>query len=234
MTKKELLGKLDGTYKEPQKRIVEQIRSELDYFEDNVELENVDSIDIFFKNGGFREDRLISRDENQILRELQDILAQIRLWVKTRSREVSDETIEYMDRKTQIGMYFFLGIIGLLAVCAIIFLVLHFVIKDGWLGEHGDEIAEAFGTLDFSLGALGFIWERVSDMKKRKVQRRLDAAIESGDTGKFVSATRQVNVRRKIKINQRAGDRSMQIGMVVNGGPPQDNFLQAHGFKSDK
>ena len=232
MTKEELLKNLNGTHTEQLKRVVEQIRSELDYFQDNVEIENVEAIDIFFKNGGFREERLTSRDKNQILRELQDILAQIRLWVKIRSREASNVTIEYMDRKTRIVMYLLLGVIGVLAVGAIVFLILHFVIKEGWLCKYGNAIAEAFGTLDFSLGALGFIWERVSDMKKRKVQRRLDTAIESGDTKRVVNEIKDSR-RSKIKIKQRAGHHSIQIGMMVNGGTPQDNLLRKYGFKTD-
>lgn len=213
----ELLEQLQGAKTDAQIRVVERIKSELHYFDKNTPLKDLDSIETFFRNGGFWNSRAVTRTEEEIQKELEDILAQVRLWVTERSHEATDVVIEAIDRRRRIVMYFFLGLLGVIALAAFVFLILRFTCKKEWIQTYGDDIAEGFGILDFLIGTIGFIWERVADMHKGRTVRKLDNAIESGNTEKFADTLQQQPCIKKLIIKninknvQRAGDHSVQI-----------------------
>ncbi len=120
----------------------------------------------------------VSRLDGDILKVIIDKL-------KEKISEVEHTTIETMNKTKRLVLNCFLSIIGILAACALVFTVLNFVYGENYCDGLFGKIASAFGTLDFSIGAVGFIWERKEDLKKSELQSAARAARETGQTEKF-------------------------------------------------
>lgn len=223
MTKKKLLEMLDSGMHlatSEEKVIIDKIKEALYWFEDNIQINGLDSIENFKKNGGFLRSRMDPDfSERCIERELEQILSQLHLWIKHYSYNVELDVIEKMNKGSQVALNIFLVFIAILAICSLAFAILHFCLGDKIFNGRGDNIAEVFGLFDFALGAAGFIWERKDDMKKRSKQKKMETAIEAGDTQKFVTIMRQ-----EVKnINQKAGHHSVQI--IGDGNEVYNGFL---------
>ncbi len=123
-----------------------------------------------------------STEKESILTTIIDL---VRAFLKKNRAEVVAETeqtvLKSMNKHTKNLLVGFLVGIGIIAVAAVVFTVLNLVYGEEFLNGWGGKIASALGTLDFALGALGFILERIDDMKKREVQSAVKVAGEKGD-----------------------------------------------------
>lgn len=187
--------------------------------EDKKKLEWVNSIVRFFPESEFtRLPKLTSYLEHNSSRTDSETISAIKIEVENavrhNSRSIESNAIEYMNKKTKVVMTIFLVIIGLLAVAALVLTGISLGYgEDFWNGWCG-KLASAFGTLDFALGALGFILERIDDMKKKQIRSAGEVAKETGDYDKFANTVirNSLNVSIKnsfntlVKIGKMNGD----------------------------
>ncbi len=129
---------------------------------------------------------------------LDTILTKLNRKVENNISGVENNVIERMNKTTRSWLNVFLTLIAAFALAAVVFTVLNLVYGEEFLNGWCGKIASAFGTLDFALGALGFILERKDDMKKRDVQYAAQYAKETGDAKKFINIVKSFNTRRNI------------------------------------
>ena len=108
--------------------------------------------------------------------------------------------------KTRKWMWIFLVPIILLAIVTIPFAIVHFILGDGFCYGRGNDIATLLGTLDFSIGAIGFVLERRDDMKKKELQSAGQVARETGEVEKFTSFIIKNCGNKSIKQKNKYGD----------------------------
>lgn len=219
MTKDKLIDMLKSPLAtDEEKRVADKIEATLYCFGGGVEIDGLDSIERFERYGGFNRSRT-DAPEGTVLKDLEDILAQARVWVKRQCYVEYGNAADRMNATTKVFLNIFLAIIAVFAISAVIFMILHFCLGDKFLGGRGDDVAEAFGVLDFALGALGFIVERKDDMSKRAKLGKMENAIEAGDTERFASIVNQVK--------QKAGKNSV---LIVGNGNTVNNTEVEHSF----
>ena len=172
MTKKELLDKLSDLLEQcaESKRnycesVMNEIKQKLECFPKDYCFETLASVSKYVFS------RIpVSSDTVVILDAINSDLSD---YINSNVSERERNAQRTLDRKKKIGMYIFLGFIICLAVGAIICLIADFLITED-SDSRGiiDKLGSAFGLLDFTLGAVGFVWERVSDMKNE--DKKLD------------------------------------------------------------
>lgn len=86
--------------------------------------------------------------------------------IKEDTKTVEKNARNALDNRKKVGMWIFLSVIIVLAVVALICAILEIVYVNSEEERKKLEIiVTVFGLLDFALGACGFVWERISDMK---------------------------------------------------------------------
>lgn len=194
MTKKELLKVIDvNTVTEgEQKRLIERIKDTLSGFDNETEFGEFASVNDFVSNGGYELSVLDLKPRN-IVHELDKILTEIQSYIisyRAKIDEQEQDLYDTLDNRSHKGLIAFLMVIIILAFVAIGCTIAHIALGNERF-TYGDSIAEAIGTLDFVLGAIGFVWERRDDIKKkttkRKVHKAAEKAKETGDIKEFIN-----------------------------------------------
>ena len=114
--------------------------------------------------------------------------------------------IQTMNKRTRFWLIAFLVVIVVLALVALVFTVLNLVYGEEYLNGWCGKIANALGTLDFALGALGFVLERIDDMKKKEIRSAAQKGKETGDYGQFVNVAIRGSFNKTVKIDKVEGD----------------------------
>lgn len=158
---------------------------------------------------------------------LQIIIDKLKPMLGKHASAVEGNVIEQMNKKTRKLLIAFLVLISIFAIAAVIFAVLHLACE-GFLYGWGDKIASAFGTFDFALGALGFILERMDDLKKREFQSVARYAKETGDTSKFANmvinnSTFAWGIKNKVIRKRKKEERSTDNSECAEDQTPETN-----------
>ena len=168
---------------------------------------------------------------------LKDIIEDLKNWISKNTASVENTVVQSMNRKTKALLVVFLVIISAFALVALVFTVLNLIYGERFLNGWGDKIAGALGTLDFALGALGFILERIDDLKKKDFHNTAELAKESGDFKEFTDKA-LLNIKivksfnRTVKIGKIGGDRiegDKIVNYTVNNGDKPANNSENDG-----
>lgn len=146
----------------------------------------------------------------RLVNDLDAILNRLKEWISKNSASVERNTILTMNKRKRGWLIGFLVVIAIFAVVAVLFTILNLVYDDKFLNGWGEKIASALGTLDFALGALGFILERIDDMKKQEFCNVRQVAKETGDYDKFADMALNLTIKnsfnKTVKIGKIKGD----------------------------
>ena len=118
---------------------------------------------------------------------LDTILKKLKDWISHHPDTAECYVLDSMNKRSKRILTIFLAFIGVLAIIAIPFALLNFFMGENFCGGRGDDIANILGTLDFALGAWGFIWERKDDMKKKEIRNASKRIKETGDSKQFIN-----------------------------------------------
>ena len=129
----------------------------------------------------------INGTSSKLSNDLETILNKLKCCISSNTYSIANNAIEIMNKNTRFFLNIFLAVIAVLAIVAVVFTVLNLIYGQEFLNGWGDKIAGALGTLDFTLGAIGFIIERKDDMKKREIHIAAQEAKESGSSEKFAN-----------------------------------------------
>lgn len=135
----------------------------------------------------------ISRTDYNIL---DVILNNLKDWIRRHPNVTEGYVLDSMNKRSRRILKIFLAIIGTLAILAIPFAILNCVMGENFCWGYGDDVAGILGTLDFALGAWGFIWERLDDMKKKEVRTASKGVEETGEVDKFIKICKDNSVRQ--------------------------------------
>lgn len=194
MEKYEVLDELKkriGEVNEEDKKKLQWVYSVVQLFSES-EILKLDKLMAYLKSN-------VSRLDSTIIAGVEQ---EVKNAVSKNSRSIESEVIEQMNKRTKTVMVIFLIVIGLFAVAALVLTVLNLAYAEEFINGWGGKLATAFGTFDFALGALGFILERIDDMKKTEIRSAREEVIETGDLEKFANKTIQI---------QRGGKNNTQI-----------------------
>lgn len=106
---------------------------------------------------------------------------------------VKANLVERMNGKMKLSLKIIVAIIAIMALLSVVFMILHFIYGNNFMWGRADDIADAIGILDFAIGALGFVWERCSDMNKTANIAKIDEAIQSKDSKRFVKIVTKID-----------------------------------------
>lgn len=133
-----------------------------------------------------------------------DILKTILDKLKEQISAVESDNIDSINKHKRRLLNIFLIIVAAFAAGALVFTVLNLIYGESYLNGWFGRIAGAFGTLDFALGALGFILERKEDLKKGELQNAAQTARVTYDAKEFKSVVNSFNNNKiSIKCNKR-------------------------------
>lgn len=197
MNKQELMEIIDAAPPHSEEEIiVNNIKEFLNgmQIDDDEEIEGIDAVDEFVKNGGYNGRSRLANSGREAYEDLEKIRSQLHTWSAWRNKfALKDQAVKTMNKKTKAVMIIFISFIIALAVLAVVFTVLNIVYGDNYLYGKADAVAELIGTVDFVLGATGFVWERFDDMKKVAVVSEIDGAIQTNDRERFVKVINKID-----------------------------------------
>ena len=180
MTKKELIEKIRIKFPGNQynEKIIE-IEEKLVCFPENYPFATLNSIKTYIDS--MMSPQFTSSDK--ILEEIDYDIAKV---IKNRAREKERDTKNALNNSRHIGMWIFLSVILLFTAVGIVCIIIGFVIDgESDAGKVFDKIGAAFGFGDFALGAVGFVWERISDIKNESKKEELHEKFKAVNDAKY-------------------------------------------------
>lgn len=134
--------------------------------------------------------------------KLQNLLKQINYYIKEFiDNECNKGMIEIannINNHKKVGLKVFLILIIICSIASLIFMLLYIFDSDIVSGN-ADKIANIFGLLDFALGALGFVWERIDDLRKTKEQNSLKNTVLKGNL-KELKQQLSISIKKSNKV----------------------------------
>ncbi len=143
----------------------------LEVLPDDVEINGIDYLEQtqFSSKDDF--ENFIKSDKDEVERTLDKLADRLtewtEEWISKHPYTAEGVALNIMNKRTKRCLTGFLVVIGLLALAAVPFALLNFFLGESFCWGRGDDIASLIGILDFAIGAMGFIWERTDDMKKK-------------------------------------------------------------------
>lgn len=159
----------------------------------------------------------VSNSPVTILSEINlDLVKQIKEDTKT----VENNARNALDNRKKVGLWIFLSVIIVLAVVALICAILEIVYVNSEEERKKLEIiVTVFGLLDFALGACGFVWERISDMKnetqKTVLHEKTEKTINAKNSEELVEAKHEYDTFISNSFNKAKVKGDIYIGTSI-------------------
>ncbi len=207
---KDVLRRCSGAEKTKCRAIIKTIEEQSGLLPANFDYNTLPNIDEIMRDI----DSLISSGREKgltdILTKIQNILIQIQKKVIGRRDEIvrdcevdNKKAIEILDKNRKGLTVFVLIILGLVAASTIVCLVVD-CLQDAKLQNGWDMALKILTTLDVPIGVLGFIWERLSDMRnkeqKAELHSQLDKVKEVENNNEFIKEAATLKTKQT-KIN---------------------------------
>lgn len=130
------------------------------------------------------------------------IISKLDDWVSKNTSSVESYAIQKINKRARRWLIAFIVIIGLIALAAVVVTMVNLVCGEGVFDGWGARIASALGTLGVALSAVAFIWERLDDMKKKKLHHLGQVTRETGNADMFSIAAVKIT-KSQIAIGNR-------------------------------